>query len=95
MPSFVNLAFFFTMYLYDLEETFLLKGFKGVDIGMFKLFLLLNADDIVIISETGLELQSGLNILKDYCEKWRLAVIPTKTKVMIFRGELIDQNLKI
>ena len=52
--------FLFVMYLNDLEETFFLKGFKGVDIGMFKLFLLLYAHDIVIISETELGLNQGL-----------------------------------
>jgi hypothetical protein len=38
------------MYLNDLEETFILNGFKGVDIGMFKLSLLLYGDDIGILS---------------------------------------------
>ena len=32
-----------------------------------KLFILLYADDIVILAETDTELQTGLNILKDYC----------------------------
>jgi hypothetical protein len=54
------------MYLNNLEETFMLNGFKDVDKGKFKLFLLLNADDIVIVSETELGLQKGLDILNEY-----------------------------
>jgi len=50
-----------------------------------KLFILLYADDIVILAETETELQTGLNILKYYCLKWRLTVNINKTKVMIFR----------
>jgi len=40
--------FLFSMYLNDIEEHFSLNGFEGIDIDMFKLFLLLYADDIVI-----------------------------------------------
>jgi len=50
-----------------------------------KLFILLYADDIVILAETEIELQTRLNILKDYCLKWRLTVNINKTKVVIFR----------
>ena len=40
------------MYLNDNEDYFIIKGFDGIDIGMFKLFLLLYADDIVLLSES-------------------------------------------
>jgi len=49
-----------------------------------KLFILLYADDIVFLAETETDLQTGLNILKDYCLKWRLTVNINKTKIMIF-----------
>jgi len=35
-----------------------------------QLFILLYADDIAILAETETELQTGLNILKDYCLKY-------------------------
>ena len=38
----------FSMYLNDIDTEFILKGAKGLDTGMLKLFLLLYADDIVI-----------------------------------------------
>ena len=40
--------FLFSMYLNDLEDEFYLKGVGGIDIGFFKIFLLLYADDIII-----------------------------------------------
>ena len=77
--------FLFSMYLNDLENEFVTKGLDGFDIGMLKLYLLMYADDIVVFSETSDGLQKGLNILTDYCEKWKLVVNTDKTKIMIFR----------
>ena len=39
--------FLFSMYVNDLEEKLAGDGFKGVEVGMLKLLLLLYADDIV------------------------------------------------
>ena len=58
--------FLFAMYINDLEETLELKGYKGIEIGMLKLMLLLYADGIVILSKSEAGLQMGLDILKDY-----------------------------
>ena len=86
--------FLFSMYLNDLENEFVTKGLDGFDIGMLKLYLLLYADDIVVFSETSDGLQKGLNILADYCEKWKLVVNTDKTKIMIFRkGGNLPRNL--
>jgi hypothetical protein len=63
---------------------------------MLKLFLLLYADDIVIISDSLDDLQKGLNILKDYCERWKLTVNVNKTKIMFFRkGGRIARNTRL
>ena len=43
--------------------------FKGIEISMLKLFLLLYADDIIIFSKSAEGLQKGLDILKEYCDK--------------------------
>ena len=45
------------MYVNDIEDDFYLRGAEGVDIYMFKLFLLLYADDITIFAETSDSLQ--------------------------------------
>ena len=55
-------------------------GVNGIDIGMVKLLLLLYADDIELFGNTPDELQISLNILDEYCNRWRLTVNISKTK---------------
>ena len=38
----------FSLYLNDIEEQFINSGIEGIDVDVFKLFLLLYADDIVL-----------------------------------------------
>ena len=76
----------FSLFLNDIEEQFIVSGFEGIELKMFKLFMLLYADDIVIFSNTAEELQYGLNLLSDYCLKWKLKVNVSMTKIMIFRN---------
>ena len=47
----------FSMYLNDIEREYILKGAKGVDIGMLELFLLLYADDIILFANDEENLQ--------------------------------------
>ena len=51
----------------------------------FKLLILLYADDAVIMADSPILFQKSLKSLQTYCEKWKLTVNITKTKVMIFR----------
>jgi len=85
--------FLFAVYINDIEETFILKGFEGVDTGKFKLYILLYADDIVLMSETETCLHKGLDIVKDYCWRWKLFVNGNKTKIMIFKKGGINRNV--
>jgi len=85
--------FLFAVYINDIEETFILKGFEGVDTGKFKLYILLYADDIVLMSETETGLHKGLDIVKDYCWRWKLFVNGNKTKIMIFKKGGINRNV--
>ena len=87
--------FLFALYINDIEHEFITKGADGVDIGLLKLFLLLYADDIVIFSESSDGLQKGLDILHQYCIRWKLTVNPSKSKIVIFRkGGRLPQNLR-
>ena len=87
--------FLFAMYVNDIEQEFQLKGSEGIDMGMFKLFMVLYADDIVIFASSAQELQSELNILSEYCNRNRLKVNTAKTKIMIFRGGgILPRDLK-
>ena len=53
----------FSLYLNDLEEMLLLNGYHGIEMYMFKMCLLLYADDIVLFSQTPEGLQIGFNIV--------------------------------
>jgi len=75
----------FSLFLNDLEETFILNGYEGVDLLMFQIFILLYADDIVLFAVTPQALQCGFEILSSYCQKWQLKVNVNKTKVIVFR----------
>ena len=50
-----------------------------------KLSSLLYADDLVILSQTATGLQNAINILNNFCNKWKLNVNLKKTKVVVFQ----------
>ena len=61
---------------------------------MFKNFMLLYADDIVLFSNSKENLQEGLDFLSNYCKRWKLKINVSKTKVMISRrGGRFPRNL--
>ena len=53
-------TFLFLMYVNDLEDFLRNNGSTGIDIGFMKLFLLLYADDGVLLAKNSTGLQSGL-----------------------------------
>ena len=75
----------FSCFLNDIENEFLKSGMEGLNVNMFKVFLLLYADDITIFANTAEEMQNSLNLLSSYCERWKLKVNVTNPKVMVFR----------
>ena len=88
------LLYFFSLFLNDIEETFIQNGLERFNIDMFKLFMLLNADNIVMFANSAEQLQESLNLLSDYRRRWKLTVNVSKTKVMVFRkGGLLPRNL--
>jgi hypothetical protein len=52
---------------------------------MIEVFILLFADDIVLLSTTPIGLQTQLNSLKTCCDRLKLEVNKDKTKIMVFR----------
>jgi hypothetical protein len=50
-----------------------------------KLYLLLYADDTVILAESHIELLSALNAMYLNCKTWKLEIMASKTKIAIFR----------
>jgi hypothetical protein len=62
-----------------------------------KPFVLLYADDTVIMAESCEDLQAQLNVLGEYCKKWKLKVNAEKTIIFIFsRGRpLVDIHFSL
>lgn len=86
--------FLFSMFLNDIEDMYVTSGLDGIDVDMFKIFLILYADDIVLFANTKDELQSSLDMLYNYCNKWKLLVNSSKTKVLVFRkGGRLSANI--
>ena len=80
----------FSLYVNDMERYFLdnecnfLEHTDFVE-KSFKLLILLYADDTVMMADNPISFQKSLKSLQMYCDKWKLTVKITKTKVMIFR----------
>ena len=49
-----------------------------------KLYVLLYADDTIVMAETKEELQKALDAVSEYCKMWELQVNTSKTKIVIF-----------
>ena len=84
----------FNFYINDLPEYIEHSGGTDpVQLEITKLNCLLFADDLVLISESASGLQTCLDNLQKYCEKWHLNINSTKTKIMIFNksGALIKR----
>ena len=84
----------FSLYLNDIEKHFINLGLDGIDVDMFKIFMLIFADDTVIFAKTQKQLQNSLDLLLEYCSKWKLTINVSKTKVMVFRkGGVLPRNM--
>ncbi|XP_071139805.1 uncharacterized protein [Mytilus edulis] len=96
----------FSLFLNDLVE-FLSHSYEGLsnvynaahifldndEIAVyFRLYLLLYADDTVILAESESELQAALNAMYLYCKCWKLEVNVAKTKIVIFRKRTFELN---
>ena len=73
--------FLFAMFVNDIEEQLRRTGSNGIDLGIVKLFILLYADDGVLLSESAQGLQSVLDFLYKYCTRWKLALNLKKLKL--------------
>ena len=56
-----------------------------------RLYVLLYADDTIVMAESAEELQLALNAVYDYCKTWDLTVNTSKTKIVIFsKRKILD-----
>ena len=94
----------FSIFLNDLEDFLRQNGnINGVFCAsdnvndtmyiFLKVFVLLYADDTVIIAESAEDLQNALTAYASYCETWKLLVNSSKTKIVIFsKGRFQNYN---
>ena len=97
----------FSIYLYNLEQFLSQSGdVNGVTCSsnntevnahvFLKLFVMLYADDTVILAETADDLQNDLNTYALNCETWKLTINSSETKSVIFaRGRLPNYNFRL
>ena len=59
-------------------------------VSYLKIYVLLYADDTILLAESPEELQAALYSMNLYCNDWNLKINVSKTKVVIFsRGKII------
>ena len=96
------IPFLFSIFLNDLEQFYidlygchlelvLEKSLSELNI-FIKLFVILYADDTVILAESVEGMQNALDIFQTYCEFWKLEINIAKTKMTIFSKRKMKQN---
>ena len=97
--------FLFSLFINDIEQYLEDNGveslymindvsFEILDIYL-KIFLLLYADDIVLMTENVDGMQTMLNVFSEYYNTWKLQVNIAKTKVVIFSKSKVTQNTRV
>ena len=93
----------FSVYLNDLHHYLSVNGVRGVECETdpndsimiyIKILVLLFADDTVLFGNNKEDLQFALDKFDTYCDKWRLTVNTSKTKVIIFSKGRPPRNVK-
>ena len=75
----------FSLFLNDIEMHLQENINMGITIDQVSIYLLLFADDTVLLSEAAQGLQQMLDSLHGYCNTWSLTVNVDKTKILVFR----------
>ena len=86
----------FNLYTNDLPNIFDYSITDPVSLDVKWLSCLLYADDLILLSESEKGLQSCLDNLNSYCNRWKLKMNISKTKVIVFnsKGKRKADNLK-
>ena len=77
--------FLFSMYINYFENELIKDLCEPIYLQDISLFLLMYADDTVLLSETAGGLQKVIDTLHTYSTKWNLCVNTEKTKIVVFR----------
>lgn len=81
----------FGLFLDELEQVLLDAVASGAELDLPRLAgvlvaLLLYADDLALVATSAAGLQAQLDLLHDYCARWKLTVNISKTKVVLLSG---------
>jgi len=76
----------FSMYVNDCEMQLISDNCPYINIQMLNIFLIMYADDMVLLAEQPEALQEMINSLSNYTRKWDLTVNTNKTKIVVFRN---------
>ena len=84
----------FSMYVNDCEMQLISDNCPYINIQMLNIFLIMYADDMVLLAEKPEGLQKMINSLFNYTQNWNLTVNTNKTKIVVFRngGKLRDNE---
>ena len=74
----------FTLFINDLPGELERGGARGVELRELVVRILMYADDGALVAESAEDLQLMLEILRQYCSKWRLLVNVSKTEIVVF-----------
>ena len=95
----------FSLFINDIEQYLEDNGVESLDMInevsfevldiYLKIFILLYADDTVLISENVDGMQTMLNVFSEYYNTWKLQVNIAKTKVVIFSKSKVTQNTRV
>lgn len=85
----------FILFLNDLSSELDMDVDTELIIEEFQKFVLLFADDTLLLAETLPDLQNLLNKLSTYCEKWNITVNTDKTKVLVFKRSSRPEDFDI
>ena len=88
----------FSMFLNDLEDHMMSDRVNGVSVAcdndqityFMKIYILLYADDTLILSDSPEAFQDSLNSFHNYCADWKLTVNMNKSKIMIFGARKVN-----
>ena len=84
----------YSLYVNDCEMHFLKNNCPFIEFEMICIFLLMYADDMVLIAQNPQNLQKMIDELQNYNEEWKLMLNTDKTKIMVFRngGKLKEEE---
>ena len=86
----------FSLFINDIESSLRGNTMGNITLEQITIYLLMFADDAVLISDSKDGLQNLLVQFEIYCNKWQLTVNVEKTKIMIFqKGGRIPNDIFI